>query len=312
MKVMILKGLPASGKSTFAKKLVSGDIFDMGRGWKRVNKDDIRAMIDNSFWSKPNEKFTLKVRDTLITLALENGHNVVVDDTNFGRHEDDIRELVKPFNAEVIVKDFFDTPVDVCLERNIKRANPVREHVIWDMYNRYLRKEDEVVVTDDSVKYIAPVGKPKAIMVDIDGTLAHMTPEGRLRFGRNAPFMWGNVKEDKVDKVVAGLVRDYYSQANADLMNDKPSQVIIMSGRDSVCRDITEEWLKDNNIPYNHLFMRVAGDSRKDNIVKRELFDKHVRDNFEIEYVLDDRDQVVKMWRNELGLKCLQVAEGNF
>lgn len=57
--------------------------------------------------------------------------------------------------------------------------------------------------------------------------------------------------------------------------------------------------------------MRPEGDIRKDSIVKRELFEKYVRPYYNIEFVLDDRNQVVEMWRS-LGLKCLQVAEGDF
>ena len=59
------------------------------------------------------------------------------------------------------------------------------------------------------------------------------------------------------------------------------------------------------------LHMRRAGDARKDSVVKRELFDAHVRDRYNVRRVYDDRNQVVDMWRS-LGLACLAVAEGNF
>lgn len=59
------------------------------------------------------------------------------------------------------------------------------------------------------------------------------------------------------------------------------------------------------------LHMRPAGDRRRDSIVKAELFDRHVRDQYRVLVVLDDRKQVVEMWRS-LGLTCLQVAEGDF
>jgi hypothetical protein len=58
--------------------------------------------------------------------------------------------------------------------------------------------------------------------------------------------------------------------------------------------------------------MRAEKDNRKDSIIKRELFDKHIRDKYHVDFVLDDRDQVVRMWRRELGLTCLQVNYGNF
>lgn len=71
-------------------------------------------------------------------------------------------------------------------------------------------------------------------------------------------------------------------------------------------------WLQKYFLDPHYLFMRATGDNRRDDIVKRELFDAHIRDHFNVRYVLDDRDRVVKMWRNELGLTVLQVAEGNF
>ena len=59
----MLKGLPASGKSTYAKKLAN-------KGWTRVNKDDLRAMLNDGKWSRSNEKFVLKVRDFIVADAL--------------------------------------------------------------------------------------------------------------------------------------------------------------------------------------------------------------------------------------------------
>ena len=57
--------------------------------------------------------------------------------------------------------------------------------------------------------------------------------------------------------------------------------------------------------------MRKTGDNRKDCIVKRELFDAHIKDKYYIDFILDDRNQVVNMWR-ELGFTVMQVADGNF
>jgi hypothetical protein len=57
--------------------------------------------------------------------------------------------------------------------------------------------------------------------------------------------------------------------------------------------------------------MRKQGDFRRDSIVKKEIYDNDIKGKFDVEFVLDDRQQVVDMWR-EIGLKCLQVAPGNF
>ena len=78
------------------------------------------------------------------------------------------------------------------------------------------------------------------------------------------------------------------------------------------CRNQTEKWLKDNNIYYDDLFMRKTNDYRQDSVVKKELYERHIENKYYVEAWFDDRDQVVKMIREELGLLCLQVYYGNF
>lgn len=277
-KVIITKGLPGSGKSTWAKQYV--DQFP--NAVKRINKDDLRAMLDNSGHSKDMEKFVLEVRDSIILLALKNGKHVIVDDTNLApKHEAHIRELVKGL-AEVEIKDFTHVPIDVCIQRDLERQKSVGEKVIRSMYNQFLVKKE---------LYMEDFDLPKAIIVDVDGTLAHMDMRG--------PYDWDKVWSDVLDPDVANIVSAY------------KGRVIVMSGRDSVCRQMTKEWLEKHEIPYDLLLMRPEGNQEKDAIIKRRLFDEHIRGKFHVEYVLDDRNQVVEMWRN-MGLKCFQVAEGDF
>lgn len=135
---------------------------------------------------------------------------------------------------------------------------------------------------------------PKAIIVDIDGTLAKMN-------GRS-PFDWSRVGEDKVNEPVRTVL----------MAMRKTHMVIIFSGRDGVCRTETINWLNNNRIHYNKIFMREEGNNEKDAIIKRRLFDTHIAGKYEIEFVLDDRNQVVDMWRKDLGLTCLQVDYGDF
>lgn len=276
----MVKGLPASGKSTWAKDVVvksNGQV-------KRINKDDLRAMIDAGSWSKRNEQHILKVRDKLIVYYMSNGFSVVVDDTNLHpKHEQALQELAEGFNAAFEVK-FFDTPVGECIKRDLGRPNSVGQKVIMQMYNQFLRPEPEV--------YHPPEDKPLAIICDIDGTLAHMH--------NRSPYEWDKVGQDVLDDAVASVLKQF-----SDI------HIILMSGRDSVCRDMTIDWLKSFDIRYTQLFMRPEGDGRKDSIVKQELFDKHIRDDYQVLFVLDDRNQVVDMWRS-MGLKVFQVEEGDF
>lgn len=145
--------------------------------------------------------------------------------------------------------------------------------------------------TDDSL--------PEAVIVDLDGTLAL-----RRAFGRG-PYEWSRVGEDLVNvpvmRVLHGLV-----------IPTRRPRVIFVSGRDEVCRPETEAWLDEHySFRYEGLHMRPAGDNRKDWIIKAELFDAHVRDRYRVALVLDDRNQVVRMWRH-MGLTVLQVADNDF
>ena len=138
---------------------------------------------------------------------------------------------------------------------------------------------------------VEPVeGLPEAIIVDLDGTLAVIDH-------RN-PYDAARCEDDGLNPVVAGIAAAH-------------ERVVLCSGRIETFRPETERWLAAHGIAYEALFMRATGDMRKDSVVKRELFDNHIRGNWNIRFVLDDRNQVVDMWRS-LGLVCLQVAEGDF
>ena len=88
-------------------------------------------------------------------------------------------------------------------------------------------------------------------------------------------------------------------------------KVIIVTGRDESCRELTAEWLDFYGIPYSEMFMRKADDYRKDSIIKKEIYDNDIFPRYNVLFVYDDRNQVVDMWRG-LGVKVFQVEEGNF
>ena len=133
MKLLMLYGIPASGKSTYARKLV-----EQGN-WVRVNKDDLRDQLHNGKWSRANEKIILKARDAIIEVALRNGQNVVVDDTNLHKmHQETFRALAANHGADFDMKFFYVT-VEEAIERDLNRERTVGEHVIRTMVSQ-LRK----------------------------------------------------------------------------------------------------------------------------------------------------------------------------
>jgi uncharacterized HAD superfamily protein len=145
----------------------------------------------------------------------------------------------------------------------------------------------------------------KIVIVDIDGTLADC--EHRRAFASKEKFDWYTflredlIKQDKVIEPVKEIVNNFYFD---------DYEIILVSGREDIFRTITEEWLSINRIKYSKLFMRKEKDYRPDTVIKKEIFDNELKDK-DVFCVIDDRNCVVKMWR-ELGLLCLQVADGNF
>lgn len=285
-KLLALRGLPASGKSTFAKELVN-------KGWVRVNKDDLRAMLHNSKWSKDNESYIISLRDEIIISSLVQGKNVVVDDTNLDpKHLIHFESIAGEFLADFEIK-FFDVDLKECIQRNRMREKPVPDKVIYTMYERYIKPPVPVVEYDEN--------KEECIIVDIDGTLAHIA-DGR------SPYDASRAMNDSLDDAVSVITAMFYNHGY---------KVIILTGRNEEHREVTEQWLEANNVEYDELYTRLNTDVNEkgglleDSLVKERLYRTHVEPRFNVKFVLDDRNRVVNKWR-ELGLKCLQVAEGNF
>lgn len=284
-KVIVLRGLPASGKSTWAK-----DYISRNPKTSRVNKDDLRAMLHNGQWSNENEEIVLSVRDGIIIDNITRKFDVIVDDTNFAeKHVTTIQKIAEQFGASFEVKDF-DVPLEVCLDRNRKRDSSVPDKVIIDMYNKYVLPKKE--------KIVQIPGKTKAIIVDLDGTLAL---HNRGAFDINA------CETDTANSAVLNAIK---------ALSQFGYRLIFLTGREDCFREKTDRWLKDIChvdlfAPWYMLYMRPTGDNRKDSLVKEEILRNEILPNYYVEFALDDRQQVVDHLR-EMGLTVFQVAPGNY
>ena len=293
--ILILKGLPASGKTTFAKKFV-----EENEGWVRINRDDLRHM-SGIYWVPSREDYISSVEAAAILNALITGHNVIVDATNLSKAAKDIVDKaveaftgMKEGNTVEVSEKFFDIPLPDCIARDAARENPVGERVIRSMWRKHLANSPKYAVIDYCEQ---DEELPSAIICDIDGTLAMMN--GRSPYDRK------RVGEDVVNKPIRHLL-------HIMIESYKCPYIIILSGREDDCIDETRQWLKDNDIPFDAIFMRKTGDHRKDAVIKKEIVESEILGKYRVEFVLDDRDQVVDMWRKELKLPCLQVNYGNF
>jgi len=275
-KIILTIGLPASGKTTWALEQAKAD----PKGCVIVCRDDLRN--SHGGFHKDREGIITGFQRAMAESAIEAGKNVIVADTNLNPKT---RNLWKAFSLAHDIsyeeKAFTDVPLEVCIKRDAKRAAPVGEKVIRDFYNKYLRPEP--IKQDPDL--------PKAIIVDIDGTLADHE-------GLRSPYDWAKVGVDRVKAHVAEIVRRFKNT----------HVVIVFSGRDEVCRKETMEWLYFQNIPYTGLYMRPEKNMEKDSIIKRRLFDEHVKGNYYVDFVLDDRLQVCRMW-HEMGLNLLRVGD---
>lgn len=304
MSILLVRGIPASGKSTYAKQYVKDN-----PEWVRVSRDDIRRMLfvtpDHS-WEQ--EKLVTAFEVQSVEAAIKGGKSVIIDAMNLRARY--IREWGKV--AARLNVDLFSADFPITLEEAIARdaaregVEHVGEEFITSTFNKFCKKDGtlkpppslDAEEPPEVEQYSGTPDKPKAFLVDIDGTLAHN------RGGRGW-FDWQRVGEDDVDEVIADVV------IRLAVNYSENYKIIVMSGRDEVCREKTEKWLRKHHIYFDELFMRPEKDMRKDSIIKEELFNQYVRDNYDVQFVLDDRNQVVDMWRAK-GMVCLQVAPGDF
>jgi predicted kinase len=296
-RLIATRGLPASGKTTFARRLQPGVV--------RVNRDDLRRMLhgERLFTQWAEFQVTI-VQRAQVEALLRARVSVCVDDTNLrSRTLRDWAELADRLGAEFEVHDFTDVPLEECLRRDAERpeADRVGEAAIRRLHERYLAGRPlplpvpQARPGSPATVHDAPPDPPEIVLVDIDGTVA-------LNVSRS-PYDMTRVGEDAPNEAVIAAVRAMHAAGYG---------VVFCSGRDASTRAATAAWLDRHvKVPYLALHLRALGDTRKDSVVKREIYEREIRDRYRVVGVFDDRMQVVRMWR-ALGLTVFQVAEGDF
>jgi len=299
----MLVGPPGSGKSTFSKQLVQTAFRKKAPVY--VNQDsqgvDHFAVFDD---------------------ALLAGDDIVVDRMNFNKEQRGrYLRLAKDFGyrTKIVV---LHQPYDVCFERIMNRKNhetikdeKAARGALHTFFTRYERVSDDEA---DEIERVWPKGdKRYAIICDLDGTLCNI--EHRLVYVKNSPKDWKAFFQN--------LDKDTPNQWCVDLLKGLSKQyaIVYCSGRPRDHKEQTVEWLKKygldklnwagligHNDRYDfYLYMRAGGDFRRDDIVKEIILDFEILTRFTPYLMIDDRQQVVDMWRKR-GYTCLQCAPGDF
>lgn len=292
MKLILTVGISNSGKTTWANKFVENNPMTAN-----INRDDLRITLfckgnedlyHKYRFSKGNEELVTELALSIARNAVRNGKDIIISDTNLnGKTREFWGAFAKEHKLELELK-VFDEPLHICMGRNRKRRLTMPDRVLIQQYNSF-RKFMKLPT------YTGTEGKPAAIIVDVDGTVADMT-------GVRKPFEWEKVINDKPKFNVIAAV---------NALKGMGYKVVIMSGRDGVCMADTKQWLRSSGVPYDDIFMRESGNNQPDSVVKEKMFWDNVADNYDVRFSIDDRDQMVHHWR-AMGIECWQVGYGDF
>lgn len=279
-RISIMKGLPASGKSTRAAELIQdGNSI-------RVNNDLMRTMLHFDKWSFRKEKITQEAVMLLAKHFLNSGTNVIVDNTNLNpKVTQKLVELGKETESTIEYCDMTDVPIEECIARDNIREKKVGKQVIQKMALQYL----------DYLK------GQNVVVCDLDGTLCDV--EHRRHHVQKSPKDW----EGFFDGISGDtLRRDVELCVMSEVGSD--AKLILVSARPEQYREVTESWLRAMHISYDVLIMREDRDSRPDTEVKDEIYMKYLK-SMKIIKVFDDRPSVIRMWRSK-GLDVADVGNG--
>lgn len=307
-KIILMVGISGSGKSTVANSLWEKD----PKNTVVVSRDKMREMLFSYSEGNVNtyyERKDIRGRENQVTTNLDEfilnnvnrGMTVLVDNTHLKRSYLDAYMKFRVPVTLVIV----NTTLEVALDRDSNRVRTVGSEVIKKQFNQFKTlAKDLRLGAPDNKEYVIEYStnslpnpaydpnKDECVIFDIDGTIAQMVDR--------MPYDWNRVKEDIVkDRVVD------YLRAMAD---EYP--IVICTGRDGVCEDLSKEWLYENKIPFDAFFIRKEKDQRPDFVVKEEMW-KEIEKTYNIHSMVDDRAQVVNHARS-LGYTVLQVAHHTF
>lgn len=287
-KLIITKGLPGSGKTTWAK----AEMAKHPKKYIRLNRDEFRraCLSADTGFSSLTEKFITDLQITSIKNLIGSAFDIIIDDTNLNPKT--IKGLQDACGNmyDVVIQDFTNVPVYECIARDLKREFSVGAKVIYKMYAKYLAPLRVSANNNVPIGYV----REKAVICDIDGTLADLSDRDPMR----TDLSDSDTPNPAILEILNRFKADY--------------KLIFITGRHEKYKLITEQFISKCGITDYLLFMREAAlPDLEDAVLKQDIYFSHVHPFFDVLFVLEDRARVVDMWRST-GLKTLQVDEGAF
>lgn len=347
--ITFLRGTSGSGKSTYAKEHEDADpkhtvVISRDRLRKELLGEEklaryfaqgMEISFEDAISSIERERFRNAALDDMN--IYDGKLDIIVDNLNIKKQYIDeyMRTLATigyPY-GRVSLKEF-DVPVEECAKRCAKRDEaPIPMFVIqaqrayldtkpkWalgqytdDFTNNdwadWLKEDKEVYRPNFPITpYVPDTTKPKAIICDLDGTLAHrvVLDDGKTIHLRGWYNDEEDVETDSFDEQVLNVIQ---------AMADKGYALLFVSGRKEQAREPSERWLKSRLSHPFKLFMRDPIKDMHDSYhdgddkVKYRIFNEEIRDNYDVQAVFDDRKRVIAMWE-ALGLKVFNVGKLN-
>ena len=292
--IRITRGLPGSGKSTFAKQWVGVNPENR----VRVNRDAIRWTqgIRTGIGSPAEENLVGVIEKAMVLGAIKAKKHVIIDATHL--NPDYIRAWFKLAKAngvrDVEIIDF-DVPVETAVLRDLARRDEGGRYVGAAIIEKMAERAKIGVHGElpKAPKFTAvepfnrrPIAEfdpelPNAYIVDTDGTMAN-------HVGIRNPYDTSRYEEDTLHENVARTIWHL----------EMTNSIIGVSGRKEAFRKVTEQWwVEKARIRPDEFYFRKDGDDRSDDVVKAEIYEEHIRGRFNIIGVFDDRGRVLRMWR---------------
>lgn len=325
-KLIIMSGLPGSGKSYTAKEIVDND-----KNSVEINRDSLRLELFGKLnIGRKNEKKVTEEQHKRIKKALEQGKQVIDSNTNLNpMFIDQLVKIAKEFNAEIEHMPI-NTPYETCLERNSKREGfeKVPQDVMDKMhkqgyYNGNMKKlvlsgERSALIPEEKTKgkiltenystrqkeKYPILDKEKIVFVDLDGTLADMRLASDLSFyhsKRNFKLFHTLAEKAPVNQEVLEFIQE---------LREKEYSIFAVSGRNDKYAQETIKFLENIEAPISELMLRNEFDMRSDIDTKRDILEEVKEKGYTIKHCIDDRQQIIDLWEeNGISVSTVEYHE---